>query len=140
MESYEELLNRAYKDVKIIEGTGERFEIPKVEGMFIGKKTALTNFFQIASKLRRDKDHFLKFLTKELAAKATIEGDRVILNMKVSSKKINPKIAVIMVTAVIDEELAKRALQLVLLRQIILQSCEGYVIQPSWKKKPYFSG
>ncbi|NCO18267.1 translation initiation factor IF-2 subunit beta, partial [Candidatus Pacearchaeota archaeon] len=59
MESYEELLNRAYKDVKIIEGTGERFEIPKVEGMFIGKKTALTNFFQIASKLRRDKDHFL---------------------------------------------------------------------------------
>jgi len=37
-------------------------------------------------------DHFLKFLTKELAAKATIEGDRVILNMKVSSKKINPKI------------------------------------------------
>ena len=55
-------------------------------------------------------------------------------------KKINPKIAVIMVTAVIDEELAKRALQLVLLRQIILQSCEGYVIQPSWKKKPYFSG
>ena len=92
MESYEELLNRAYKDVKIIEGTGERFEIPKVEGMFIGKKTALTNFFQIASKLRRDKDHFLKFLTKELAAKATIEGDRVILNMKVSSKKINPKI------------------------------------------------
>jgi len=92
MESYEELLERAYKDVKVIEGTGKRFEIPKIEGMFVGKRTTLTNFFQIVSKLRRDKEHFLKFLTKELAAKATIDGDRVILNMKVQSKKINPKI------------------------------------------------
>ncbi len=92
MESYEELLERAYKDVKVVEGNGERFEIPKIEGMFVGKKTALTNFFQIVSYLRRDKEHFLKFLTKELAAKATIDGDRVILNIKVPSKKINPKI------------------------------------------------
>jgi DNA repair protein RadC len=29
---------------------------------------------------------------------------------------------------------------LILLRHIILTSCEGYDIQPSWKKRPYFSG
>jgi len=46
----------------------------------------------VASSLRRNPDHLLKFLTKELAAKGIIQGDRIILNMKVSSKKINPKI------------------------------------------------
>lgn len=92
MESYEKLLEEAYKKVKVVEGNGERFEIPKIEGMFVGKKTVLTNVFQIVSYLRRDKEHFLKYLTKELATKATIDGERVILNRKVPSKKINPKI------------------------------------------------
>ena len=32
------------------------------------------------------------------------------------------------------------AVRLILLRHIILQSCEGCDMQPSWKKKPYFSG
>jgi len=92
MEPYEKLLNKAYEKVKVVEGNTNRFEMPKIEGMFVGKRTVLTNFFQIASKLRRDKDHLLKFLTRELAAKATIDGERVILNIKVPSKKINPKI------------------------------------------------
>lgn len=92
MESYEKLLDEAYKKVKVIEGTGERFEVPGIEGRFAGKRTILTNFFQIASYIRRNPEHLLKFLTKELAAKATTEGDRVVLNIKVPSKKINPKI------------------------------------------------
>jgi len=92
METYEKLLDRAYEKVKVIEGTGSRFEIPKIEGRFEGKKTVLTNFFQIASYLRRSPEAFLKFLTKELATKAIIDGERLILNIKVPSKKINPKI------------------------------------------------
>jgi translation initiation factor 2 subunit 2 len=92
MESYEQLLDKAYEKVKVIEGNGERFEIPRIEGHFEGKRTILTNFFHIASYLRRDPDHFLKFLTKELAAKGVVDGERIILNIKVPSKKINPKI------------------------------------------------
>ena len=92
MEDYEKLLNSAYEKVKVVEGSGGRFEIPSIEGHFQGKKTILTNFFQIASHVRRDPEHILKFLTKELATKATIEGEKISLNMKVSSKKINPKI------------------------------------------------
>ena len=92
MEDYEKLLDNAYEKVKIVEGSGERFEIPSIEGFFQGKKTILTNFFQIASHIRREPEHILKFLTKELATKATIEGEKIAINMKVSSKKINPKI------------------------------------------------
>ena len=92
MEDYEKLLNEAYDKVKVVEGSGERFEIPSIEGHFQGKKTILTNFFQIASHIRREPEHILKFLTKELATKAVTDSDKIVLNMKVSSKKINPKI------------------------------------------------
>ena len=89
---YEQLLNNAYEKVKQIDVSGERFEIPKIEGHFEGKKTVLTNFFQIASHLRRSPEHFQKFILKELAASGQKEGDRLILNIKVPSAKINQKI------------------------------------------------
>jgi len=92
MENYEKLLDEAYKKTKQIDVSGERFEIPKIEGHFQGKKTVLSNFFQIASHLRRKPEHFQKFILKELAAYGQKEGDRLILNIKVPSAKINSKI------------------------------------------------
>ena len=92
MEYYEALLNEAYEKVKQIKGTGERFEIPKIEGHIEGKKTILTNFMQIVSHLRRSPEPFLKFLLKELATPGQLEGDRLILNNKIPSAKINQKI------------------------------------------------
>ena len=92
METYEKLLEEAYGKIKKSEGNGERFEIPKVEGHFEGKKTIITNFSQIASIFRRNPDHLQKFLLKELAASGQKEGDRLILNIKVPSSRINQKI------------------------------------------------
>jgi translation initiation factor 2 subunit 2 len=92
-DKYEKLLEDAYKDVKSVAGKpGERFEIPKIKGHFEGKKTILTNFFQIASHIRRSPEHFQKYMLKELAASGTKDGDRLILNIKVPSAKINKKI------------------------------------------------
>ena len=92
---YEKLLEEAFKKVKHPENLSgsERFEIPKIEGHFEGKKTILTNFSQISEHIRRNPDHFQKYLLKELAASGQREGDRLILNMKVPSTKINQKIA-----------------------------------------------
>jgi translation initiation factor 2 subunit 2 len=92
MENYEKLLEKAYKEVKEIDHNEERFEIPKIEGHFSGKKTILTNFYQITSHIRRDTEHFQKFLLKELATSGQKEGERLVLNMRVPSKKINQKI------------------------------------------------
>ena len=90
--TYEDLLDKAYLEVKQSNSSGERFEIPKVEGHIEGKKTILTNFFQIASHIRRSPEHFQKFMLKELAASGQKEGDRLVLNIKVPSGKINQKI------------------------------------------------
>jgi len=92
MTNYEELLENAYSKIKQSSCYSERFEIPKISGHFEGKKTILNNFFQIASYLRRDATHFQKFILKEIAAFGQKDGDRLILNIKVSSEKINSKI------------------------------------------------
>jgi len=92
MENYETLLTQAYKEVKSVKTNSDRFEIPKVEGFIEGKKTILSNFFQIASYIRRSPEHFQKFILKELATSGQKEGDRLILNNKVPSSKINQKI------------------------------------------------
>jgi translation initiation factor 2 subunit 2 len=94
MENYEELLEEAFRKVKSHESTGnsERFEIPKIEGHFEGKKTILTNFSNIAEHIRRNPEHFQKYLLKELAASGQREKDRLVLNMKVPSAKINQKV------------------------------------------------
>jgi translation initiation factor 2 subunit 2 len=91
MENYEKLLDEAYGKVKPIEH-GERFEIPKIEGHIEGSKTILTNLQQIASHIRRDINHLLKYLLRELATSGAIKGNRVILQRKISSQKINDKI------------------------------------------------
>ncbi len=92
METYEKLLEEAYGRIKKVGGNLKRFEIPKVEGHFEGKKTIITNFSQIASIFRRNPEHLQKFLLKEIAASGQREGDRLVLNIKVSSAKINQKI------------------------------------------------
>jgi translation initiation factor 2 subunit 2 len=113
MEDYEQLLNDAYNKVKKSEGNGERFEIPKVEGHFEGKKTILTNFYQIASFLRRNPEHFQKYMLRELAASGQKEGDRLVLNMTVPSAKINQKVEQYVKEFVLCEQCGKPDTELV---------------------------
>ncbi len=91
MQSYEKLLDEAYKDIKPIKHS-ERFEIPKIQGHLEGTKTILTNLHQISTDLRREINHLLKYLLKELATSGKIKGNTVILQRKIPSSKINEKI------------------------------------------------
>jgi len=88
---YKELLEKLYKQVKRVEVT-ERFEVPKAEGMIEGGKTIITNFSQICSILRRNPEHVSKFLSRELATQAIIEGERLVLNRRLLSSQVNDKI------------------------------------------------
>ena len=107
MVNYEEMLNEAYKKIKPIESKIDRFEIPKIEGHIEGTRTIITNFKQICSYLRRDQDHLLKFLLKELASPGSIKDDRLVLIRKISSKLINEKIELYVQTYVICKECKK---------------------------------
>ena len=92
METYENLLDEAYKKIKPITSSAERFELPKIEGHLEGNKTNLTNIPQISSYIRRNQDHLVKFLLKELATSGSMKNNILILQRKINSPKINEKI------------------------------------------------
>jgi len=92
MESYDQLLKEAYSNIKVPEKVCDRFEIKKVTGHQEGNRTIIDNFMQIASCLSRDPYFLTKFLFRELATFGDMEGDRLILNRKISSARINEKI------------------------------------------------
>lgn len=135
MADYEKLLKEAYSNIKQIDNSGERFEIPQIEGRFQGKKTILTNFFQIADHLRRDSEHFQRFLIKELATTGHIEGDRLILNTKISSKKINPKIEQYVKEFVLCKECGKPDTELIKKDRMAFLHCLACGAQHSVRAK-----
>ncbi len=136
MESYEKMLEEAYSKVKSAEKKiGERFEIPKIEGHVEGKKTILTNFFQIADYIRRKPEHFQKFILKELASSGQREGDRLILNIKIPSAKINQKIEQYAKEFVICRECGKPDTELVKEDRLLFIRCLGCGAKHSVRSK-----
>ena len=78
MSNYEDLLKRAREQLpeKIFELS--RFEPPRPDVSIEGNRTFFKNWHQVVSALNRDENHLLKFLTKELATSANIEGQRAV--------------------------------------------------------------
>jgi len=136
MNEYEKLLDEAYKKVKQQDsGTGERFEIPKIEGHVEGKKTFLTNFYQIAEHIRRNPEHFQKFMLKELAASGQREGDRLVLNIKIPSAKINQKIEQYIKEFVTCKECGKPDTELIKEDRLMFIHCLGCGAKHSVRSK-----
>lgn len=123
METYEKLLDKAYSQVKVISSKGDRFEIPKVKGAVQGKNTIITNITEIAGYIRRPLDHLTKFLSKELAASGKIENERLILNTKLNSNKVNEKIDLYSKEFVICPECNKPDTEVILEKGIKSKHC-----------------
>ena len=77
-QEYHKLLDRAYSSLPKTTGTGERFEIPKIVGIRMGRRTIIQNFGEVATRMNRDPRHLLKFLSRELATAASIDAARAI--------------------------------------------------------------
>tara|TARA_Y100000310_G_C20371726_1_gene663821 strand:- start:46 stop:456 length:411 start_codon:yes stop_codon:yes gene_type:complete len=92
MTEYEQLLKQAYKKIKVVDISSDRFEIPVVKGKVAGKNTIITNINEIASYIRRPVEHLSKFLQKELAVSGKLESNSLVLKTKLNSQKVNDKI------------------------------------------------
>ena len=89
---YEQLLKKAQKELPEAISNTERFKIENVRGHLEGNKTIIVNFRKIIKDMRREPEHALKFILKELATPGKVDGDRIILGAKVPASKINKKI------------------------------------------------
>ena len=123
MDNYEHLLQKAYDKVKVVSASSDRFEIPKVAGMISGKSTIITNIAAIASYLRRPLDNLAKYLQRELATPGKVENDRLILNAKINSQKVNDKIQQYAREAVICNECGKPDTEIVAEKGIKVKHC-----------------
>lgn len=92
METYEQLLKAAREKLPEKQESSERFEMPRVKGHLQGNKTVISNFSQIVSALRRDTGHIVKYLQRELATPADIDGPRLVLGRKLAASTVNSKI------------------------------------------------
>lgn len=77
-DEYTKLLDAAIEMIPKKTSSGERFEVPTIQGVRIGNRTIVQNFKEIADRMNRDPHHLLKFLSKELATAATMDGARAI--------------------------------------------------------------
>lgn len=92
MPSYEELLKKAKAELPQVKVGAERFEIPSVKGHVEGNKTIVTNFHQICDLFGREPERLLKYLQRELATPAAIDGQRLVLGRRLSSNFVNQKV------------------------------------------------
>ncbi len=123
MTEYEQLLEKAYQEIKIVDTSSERFQMPKVKGLVSGKNTIITNIAEIADRLRRPIEQIIKFLQKELATPGKIENDRLILNSRLSSNRVNEKLELFVKEFVLCNECKKPDTEIISEKGIKYKHC-----------------
>ena len=89
---YEKMLDKAIEKIPKVSDASDRFKVPEVSAFLMGAKTLINNFTEIANAIRREPDHFSKFLLKELATKGELSGPKLILQGKFTKDAISRKI------------------------------------------------
>jgi translation initiation factor 2 subunit 2 len=94
MESYEEMLKAAYEKLPSKSSAEEttRLEIPTIKSAISGNKTIIYNLDAIAKAVRREVNHLLKFLLRELATTGTMKDSEAIFVGKFRAEVLNEKI------------------------------------------------
>jgi translation initiation factor 2 subunit 2 len=89
---YEALLDRAKKKLPQKVESHERFKLPDPDVMIEGKTTVIRNFADIVDTMRREPEHLLGFLLRELGTAGTMEGSRAVFKGKVATSQIVERI------------------------------------------------
>ena len=124
-DDYMALLNRAKIACPETIENHERFEIPELDILQEGKITVFRNFIDVTDKLRRDPQHVLQFLLKELGAPGNVEGRRAVFKAKINPSVINDKIQVYTETYVICSECGLPDTKMVREDRTLMLECEA---------------
>lgn len=123
IETYEILVEKAYKKLPETIVKEERFIIPKVKGHIQGNRTIISNFYQISDTFGRKPSHLLKYILKELAAPGELKKNGVIIGTKISASRINEKIEKYMEDFVLCKECRKPDTKLIKEGNFVFLKC-----------------
>lgn len=121
--SYDEMLKSAKEKLPQTLVSKERFEVPSVKGHVEGNKTIVSNFDKIVETLQRDAAHIVKFLQRELATPATVDGVRLVLGRKLTSAVINQRLQAYAADFVICKECGKPDTKLLKEDRVLFLKC-----------------
>ncbi|MEM7825587.1 MAG: translation initiation factor IF-2 subunit beta [Candidatus Aenigmatarchaeota archaeon] len=122
---YEEMLEKAIKELPKEIKTKERFEIPKSICEIVGNKTIIKNFSEILSLIRRDANHLSKFLLKELATAGNLEGNNLVFQGRIPREMIQNKLEDYIKKFVICKECKNPDTKLIKEGRITILKCEA---------------
>jgi translation initiation factor 2 subunit 2 len=86
---YRKMLDEAYSELPPSVFEHKRFEVPRPSVTVSGSRTIFHNFGEICDVINRNPNHVLKFLSKEMATAAAMEGGRVIFQGRFEAETLN---------------------------------------------------
>jgi len=122
---YLSLLDRAKAQLPDTIEKHERFTVPDPDVFQEGKTTVVRNFSAIVDALRREPDHLLQYLLKELGTPGTLEGQRVIFKARLSGQQIADKILTYTETFVLCSECGRPDTHINKEGRILILECEA---------------
>ncbi|HSV42824.1 MAG TPA: translation initiation factor IF-2 subunit beta [Methanomassiliicoccales archaeon] len=124
-DDYLSLLDRAKAQLPETIEKHERFTVPEPDVFQEGKTTLIRNFGEIVDALRREPDHLLQYLQKELGAPATMEGHRVIFKARIMPQHIADRIMTYTETFVLCSECGRPDTHINREGRILILECEA---------------
>lgn len=124
-EEYLSLLEKAKDELPDTIEKHERFSVPEVDVFQEGKQTVIRNFGDIVDALRRDPEHLLHFLLRELGAPGSVEGRRAIIKAKISPSQVTDRINNYTETWVLCSECGRPDTHIVKDGRVLVLECEA---------------
>jgi translation initiation factor 2 subunit 2 len=121
---YESMLERARKNLPSqMQSTADRWAMPEPDVMYEGKTTVVKNFQEIVDSVRRESEHILGNVLRELGSAGSLEGRRLILKSVITKDKLSEKFHDYVETFVICVECGKPDTHLVKEGRIQVVEC-----------------
>jgi translation initiation factor 2 subunit 2 len=88
-EGYLKILDEVFSALpKSVKGAGDRVIVLNPEILHESRRTIVTNFRDLADKLNRDPSHIAKFIARESGRPSSIEGERLIIQGRLSLEEL----------------------------------------------------
>jgi translation initiation factor 2 subunit 2 len=88
MAEYADLLKRAREKLPTVQVSTDRFQVPEPDVMTDGKNTVIRNFQEICGVMRREPDHVIGYLARELGCPGVLDLPRAYLKSKIPKDSI----------------------------------------------------
>jgi translation initiation factor 2 subunit 2 len=124
-EDYLSLLERAKEKLPEKIEKHERFTVPEPDIFMEGKITVIRNFGDIVDTLRRDEEHLVQYLLRELGTPGHVEGRRLILKAKLNPQQISDRIMSYTETFVLCSECGRPDTRINKEGRVLILECEA---------------